>query len=280
MDLVHSSGKVNLTLRITGKLPSGYHELCSIFLRIDAIESLTIDRGMEDNVRVHFERASDMIQNRNILFKVLDVVRRAGESVPPLDMCLEKRVPPGTGLGCGSGNAAALLSWLARQGYGAWDCASAVGADVPFFCEGHKMALASGIGERIKPLDPSGLHLRGVIVIPAWRCMTAPAFQALDEYYGTAWPMNQAEAENEAFSVIETLRKGRRWGLLPNDFCGALMKRHAEYGALFDVFEDQRALAWGISGSGSSAFGIWDRADFPELPPHGPWIEDTLAFKM
>lgn len=281
MKTIPSSGKINLTLRITGKLPSGYHELTSVFLRISALESLTINRSMTDNVRVKFRYSSDIIQGQNILLKTLDVVRRQSSDVPFLDMLLEKRVPPGTGLGCGSGNAAALLEWLQLQGYCVEGCAAQIGADVPFFCRRAQAALASGIGDILEDLDMTGCSLRGAVVIPAWRCLTAPYFAALDAHFGQIWPVGHSEAKEEALRIARDLKNGTPLGLLPNDFCSVLMKEHGEYSVLFDAFKALGASAWGISGSGSSAFALWNKDRFPESLKGKlllPWIQDILEF--
>ncbi len=73
-------------------------------------------------------------------------------------IALQKEIPIGGGLGGGSSNAAALISWLnefealgmtekTRMALGA-----KIGADVPFFIQGGT-ALVRGIGEKITPLS-------------------------------------------------------------------------------------------------------------------------------
>ena len=132
MEFRNCWAKINLSLRVVGRLQSGYHDLCSVFFKIGPVDCLTINEDVEDNVRVIFSRTKSGIQGRNILLKALDRIRAAGIAVPPLDMRLEKRVPPGTGLGGGSGDAAALLDCLASAGYPVERFAAEIGADVPF----------------------------------------------------------------------------------------------------------------------------------------------------
>jgi len=46
-------------------------------------------------------------------------------------------------------------------------------------------------------------------------------------------------------------------GLLPNDFLAPLRRRHPEYERFFAVAEATGSFAWGVSGSGSTAFALF-----------------------
>ncbi|MGI6076153.1 MAG: 4-(cytidine 5'-diphospho)-2-C-methyl-D-erythritol kinase [Pyramidobacter sp.] len=269
--------KVNLTLRITGKLPSGYHSLCSVFMRVGPTDYLTISEAEEDNVRVKFKGIPADLPGRNILLRALDELRENGAALPPLEMCLEKSVPPGTGLGCGSGDAAGLLQLLAQRGVSVDDCARRIGSDVPFLLDGRALALVTGRGENIDFLGGS-LDLKTAVVIPRWRCSTAEMYGRADEFYESGWPMDSRGAKDEARRLVRRLRKREFCGLLPNDFAPPLMKDRSEYGELFEAFAARNALAWGITGSGSAAFALWDRESFCGTVLPFPWIENVLIF--
>lgn len=271
-------GKVNLSLRVVGRLQSGYHELCSVFFKIGPVDCLTINEDVEDNVRVIFSRRKSGIQGRNILLKTLDRIRAAGIVIPPLDMRLEKRVPPGTGLGGGSGDAAALLDYLASAGYPVERFAAEIGADVPFLLSRVPAALARGAGEKLSPLQAPSAQWRVVVVIPTWRCVTADMFARLDKYFHDEWKSTSEQACSEARQVFDRLVRGEFCGLLPNDFSDLLLRERGEYRALFADFCRTGAIAWGISGSGSSAFALWNKNDFRGFSTTLPWVEDVLVF--
>ena len=278
MTTVSCFGKLNLSLRLTGVLPSGYHELCSLFCKIGPIDSLTIDPALEDNVRVIFNRAKSANLGRNILFKAIEAARAECAAVPFLEMTLEKNVPPGTGLGCGSGDAAALLSYLSAYD-GATRAASSVGADVPFLCSSASLALAQGAGELVTPLKCDLSALCALIVIPEWRCQTPEMYKKVDAFYPPPPPKSVSEAQEEAAKLLDRLCSGEFCGLLPNDFTPVLLDEYPQYQELFQSFERQRAVAWGISGSGSAAFALW-RGAVPRFEPDLPWIEDTFIFPL
>ena len=87
------------------------------------------------------------LEGENIVAKALRIARENGFKVPYLNVKIHKSIMPGSGLGAGSGNAAAVLWWL-----GAQKLAAKVGADVPFLVSGLNLASVSGIGEHIEPL--------------------------------------------------------------------------------------------------------------------------------
>ncbi len=110
-----------------------------------------------------------------------------------------------------------------------------------------------------------------LLLVPRWRSKTYRAYALLDKYYGSCWALSQTEAETEAYSVVERLRKNEPVGLLPNDFLPPLSQIHSGYHELFSGLEASGALAWGLSGSGSAVFGLYSQGSFSKeqlLPLH------------
>lgn len=252
--LVPSAAKLNLSLRVTSLRSDGYHDIVSLFLRLPSAEVLAVSRA-DDADRVCVRGME--IEGENILSRALRYAREAGFEVPFLDVEIMKTLHPGSGLGAGSGNGAALLRWLAGGAdTPSWrEAARRTGADVPFLFSEFSLALVSGIGEVLEPLDPLSFH--AWIVFPDWSVGTENAYGALDRRYGGTYPLNEAEAWNEAASLCRRLRDGERVGLLPNDFAPGLMEKFPDYDKLFALFESAGSCAWGITGSGGAAFGLF-----------------------
>jgi len=258
--LIHylqSAAKINLTLRVTGRRPDGYHELRSIFHALPAIESLTIESDYGHNVRDVISVYGEVVRGKNILEDVLSSARKK-TAVEPLRIRLQKAIPPGSGLGGGSGNAAALISWLnMMRKENEKISGEEIGSDVPFFLSGARLATVKGRGEKIELLSESFPHLAVLVVIPSWKMPTAKAFSLLARKYEAGFPMNPETAEAEMNGVLETLHNNKIMGLLPNDFCAVLLEEHPEYKLLFSAFEESGSVGWGITGSGSAAFGLF-----------------------
>jgi 4-diphosphocytidyl-2-C-methyl-D-erythritol kinase len=152
--------KINLTLRVLGRRPDGYHQLDSLVAFADLADTLTLQPGDDDALDIAGPFASACGPAAgNLIFKALAAMR---ERIPGLKagrFSLEKNIPVAAGLGGGSADAAAALRLLARtNGLGASDprlaaAALAVGADVPV-CLDCRARIMRGLGdELLAPLD-------------------------------------------------------------------------------------------------------------------------------
>lgn len=241
--ILPSFAKINLTLRVMNKRSDGYHNLVSTFLKIPSGDVLYIS---ESTAGIDVVNSNIIIRGENIVAKALKIARQEGFKIPPLNIKIHKSIPPGSGLGAGSGNAAAIL-----QLFGAEKAASKVGADVPFLCSNHKMAIVSGIGEHVEKLA-ADYSLEGVIAIPDWQTETKSAYEELD---AMGYTFDLLFARTEMRDIYHA-NAGKKVGLLPNDFLKILIKKHPKYNELFKLFENAGAEAWGITGSGSAAFAL------------------------
>ncbi|MDO4952808.1 MAG: hypothetical protein Q4E34_03160 [Synergistaceae bacterium] len=243
--------KVNLTLHVLGRRSDGYHELRTVFWKKTGTEQLSVRRTESGNGSITVEGAK--IQGKNLLDSVLEFASRK-ISVPPLEIKLSKRYPQGSGIGAGSGNAAALLVWL-KENCGLIctpDEIAKLGADVLALAQDNTLNYAEGTGEKLFPLIEE-IKLPWLIVFPRWTSSTPAAYRKLDEYRGDFCP-EDADFAAEASEIVKKLSQNVRAGLLPNDFLAPALCEHPEYNTAFDVADGEGALAWGMCGSGSAMF--------------------------
>lgn len=236
--------KINLTLRVVNKRPDGYHNLVSTFKKIPSGDVLYIS---DSTVRADVVSANIPLKGENLVAKALRIAREEGFKIPYVNVKIHKSIPPGSGLGAGSGNAAAVLML-----FGAERVAPKVGADVPFLCSGCDIAMVSGIGDHIESVYKTP-EIHGVIAIPNWETETKSAYSELD---ALGYEMGIMLARTEARDIYYA-NAGRRVGLLPNDFLKVLLKNHPKYNELFRMFESSDAsYCWGVTGSGSAVFAV------------------------
>src|SRR4051794_9425040 len=138
---VLAPAKITLSLRVTGVRPDGYHLIDAEMVTVDLCDQLVISGGdgLELVTDDHRPVPDD---DDNLVRRALDLTGRTAH------VRLEKRIPPGAGLGGGSADAAAILRWA---GEGDLERAATIGADVPFCLIGGRAAVR-GIGEVVEPL--------------------------------------------------------------------------------------------------------------------------------
>jgi 4-diphosphocytidyl-2-C-methyl-D-erythritol kinase len=249
----NSFAKINITLRITGIRDDGYHNIYSLFSRISASERLDISISNNDGDIVN--SAGIIIDGENIIAKTLKIAREFCPDIPFMDISVYKTIPPGMGLGGGSGNAGAMLDFIGVKL--PINAISKIGADVPFFSANCETAIVHGIGDKVNPVHK--LQLYTAIILPKWNCITGNAYKLLDKYWDSkgGYPADEDRAKEELASIYSLLASGKFVGLLPNDFAPRLIEENTLYNKIFDIFCDIGAVAWGITGSGASIFAMF-----------------------
>ncbi|MGI6443167.1 MAG: hypothetical protein GXZ13_01030 [Synergistaceae bacterium] len=249
--------KFNLTLRVLAKKDDGYHEICSLFWKKKGLDRLTITDISDDNVCDKLTIKGFTINNTNILMKTIFWARSLGCKIPPLQLELEKNMPIGSGIGGGSGNAAALILLLKKY-YGLKTSnieISKLGSDIPFLCGESDMAEVRGIGEKIEDINHD-LDFVSLLVFPKWEISTVEAYSKVDTYWQGNFS-DKIKANQEVSTILGRLKRGEKIGLLPNDFFEPILEEHQEYDRAQKIAEDSDALAWGLSGSGSAFFALY-----------------------
>ena len=157
--------KLNLFLHVTGRRADGYHSLQTAFQLIDLADWL--DYTVRDDGEI--VRAGDLAWSaeQDLVVRAARALRDATGCRLGVSISVTKRIPPGSGMGGGSSDAATTLLalnrlWglgLTRQELAA--IALPLGADVPFFLHGGN-AFAEGVGEQLQPIVTRSLWF-GVI---------------------------------------------------------------------------------------------------------------------
>jgi len=177
--------KVNLTLRVLGRRPDGYHDIESLVTFAEVADRVTLHPGAEIGVTVGGPFARD-IEGANLLERALGLLREVDGELTLGVVALEKNLPVAAGLGGGSADAAALLRAVRRANTERatrvpwYDIARRLGADVPV-CLAGVPAMMRGIGDHIAPLAgmPGGAPLPAVLANPRRPLQTARVFGAL-----------------------------------------------------------------------------------------------------
>ena len=282
--------KINLYLRVGKRLPNGYHELDTLFLPLsepcDFLDISWNDNGKGKNVdergdlTVEFS-VGGIDPARNTLTRAHAWYASLTGFSPALRVTVQKNIPHGAGLGGGSADAAVLLRYLqeeaAKAGYPALNQAelleqsAAIGADVPFFLLG-TAANATGIGEKLVPVDNPYVGCFLVLVCPDIAVSTAWAFAALDDLRkahncsgaGDPAQAHAGKQKSEKISTLGLTSAGHRdtyslaHGALPgNDFEDLVFTRYPQLKRLYRWLCGTDADVVRMSGTGSSLFALF-----------------------
>ena len=258
-----SHAKINLGLKILNKRKDNYHNLYSLFIELALSDELIFSPAID--FKLSADCANNIqfpLDNTNLISRAYELMRQeAGSVSSEYAVHINKVIPLGSGLGGGSSNAAFTLKalnelWKMNYSINKLETLGAkLGADVPFFIRGG-FQLAEGIGEKLTPQNDHTLHgLHFLLIIPPFHISTPDAYRSLNI------PLRTVENHSKFAPVSEPVN----WQLFDNDFEKVFRKTYPEIGDIKENLQDAGALYAGLSGSGSTVFGVFDNLKTAEL---------------
>jgi 4-diphosphocytidyl-2-C-methyl-D-erythritol kinase len=178
--------KVNLALHVRSREPDGYHRIETIFAFCEDGDRLSVREGEGLSLQCVGPFGSRLgAPQDNLVFRAARALRRRAGVTAGAALLLDKNLPPASGIGGGSADAAAALRLLSRW----WSIeaepeelhalARELGADVPA-CLDSRLARGEGRGDVLTPMigDLTGTPL--LLVNPGLPLSTASVFRAWD----------------------------------------------------------------------------------------------------
>lgn len=258
MDKIYTKtrAKINLTLNILNKRDDGYHNLESVFQKINLYDELYIEKNTSNLMTIDCTKP-ELNGECNLIYKAYIKLKQKYPIISGINIKLLKKIPMQAGLGGGSADCAGFLLAMNKlfdlnmNMYDLIDIGKTLGADVPA-CLFKSAVKGEGIGEIITKINTK-LKYYLVIIKPEISCSTGAMFQVLDnsnitQKYNTDIVIQALEANNlqlladNLYNVFEEI--------------------------LIDEVKDVKnnliangALASLLSGSGSCVFGIFENKD-------------------
>jgi 4-diphosphocytidyl-2-C-methyl-D-erythritol kinase len=253
---VDTPAKVNLTLRVVGNRPDGYHELESVVVAAGLSDRLSFEPA--DGLHFTCDDPSVPSGDDNLVMKAARLLREFCGTGQGARIYLQKRIPAGRGFGGGSSDAAACLAGLNAL----WQCGKGLselaalgarlGSDVPLFF-GSPVAVMRGRGERIEPLAAR----------PAWHAALAwPRYgnPTADVYAAYDRRPPSADGRPGATDILRVMGGPARGAapFLVNDLEPAARGLRSDGVSVRTLLENAGAAAVGMTGSGSAYFALAD----------------------
>ncbi|MCX5699709.1 MAG: 4-(cytidine 5'-diphospho)-2-C-methyl-D-erythritol kinase [Candidatus Omnitrophica bacterium] len=187
---IKSFAKLNLYLQVLNKRKDNFHNLSTLFARIDLADTLTFRKRSDSLIKIKCDSRQVPKDKANLCYRAAALLKQELKLSLGIEIELKKRIPVGAGLGGGSSNAASVLLGLNRF----WNLnlsrtrlvklGAKLGSDVPFFIYQAKFALGSQRGDKIKPLiSLNKLKLWFILVYPNIKVSTPWIYQKFDVYF-------------------------------------------------------------------------------------------------
>ena len=177
--IVKAPAKVNLYLDVITKRPDGYHNIETVFERIDLSDWIRIS-AISSGIKIICTDNAIPTNANNTAYKAARLLIGRYRLNCGFRIEIDKRIPQAAGLGGGSSDAAAVLSGICNllklriKKEALLEIAAKIGADVPFFVSGYSRAFATGIGEKLVSLRQHKMYI--LLVIPSIRIYTSSVY--------------------------------------------------------------------------------------------------------
>ncbi|HKQ32908.1 MAG TPA: 4-(cytidine 5'-diphospho)-2-C-methyl-D-erythritol kinase [Thermodesulfobacteriota bacterium] len=259
-----SPAKVNLTLEVIGKRPDGYHDIRSLMQPVDLFDEVTVKTTDTEGIELSSSGVEIPEGEDNLAWKAADVYLRECGLDTGVSITIKKKIPPGSGLGGGSSNAAAVLIGLNRLTEALTEeklfgLSPRLGADVAFFLRS-VASVAEGIGERINVIKDFPLFFY-VILCPNLHVSTVDVYTRWDE-------LNAGNPRDRAMSDIEELveRFKEETDVFPlrNDLEESAFGLYPQIKSFKQILSSLDVKNVLMSGSGSAVYAVFRN----ELPAH------------
>lgn len=260
MLFLNSPAKLNLYLEVINTRKDKYHNIKTVFERIDLSDKIILNPRCDKTIRITSDIAGFPCGSANLAYRAARLLQANLKIKRGVDIKIFKRIPVGAGLGGGSSNAASVLMGLNKL----WGLnlrrkelvkfAASIGSDAPFFIYNSPFAQGTGRGDKITPLSIlDRVRLWHVLVVPKIKVLTPLIYKKWDKNLALTRPIYNAKI------LILALKK-KDFFLISKALFNSLeeitAKLYPQVKCLRDRLLQMRLQSISMSGSGPAVFGI------------------------
>ncbi|MCM8796748.1 MAG: 4-(cytidine 5'-diphospho)-2-C-methyl-D-erythritol kinase [Candidatus Omnitrophica bacterium] len=264
--VLKSYAKLNLYLSIRQKRKDNYHNLDTLFERIDLCDIITLGNRQDSLIRITCENRDVPTDASNLCYQAARLIQKQCTIKRGVDIRIDKNIPVGSGLGGGSSNAATVLMGLNQL----WklglprrtlcNFAKEIGSDVSFFIHNIPFARGRGRGEKIEPLQQlSRLRLWHVLIVPKLHLRTPFIYRKWDEFTKKNKKARLTRQTLNVRILISLLKKEKLrdlTGLLFNELEQVVFLNYPQLRGIKELLIHSGLDVALMSGSGGTIFGI------------------------
>lgn len=289
-----SPAKLNLFLKVQNKRPDGFHNIITIFERINLSDEISFKLLPNKTIRIVCDHPHVPLGPKNLVYKVARLFQDRFHVKQGVEIKIEKRIPVAAGLAGGSSNAATALLGLNHI----WKLnlnqaeelsyAREVGSDVAFFLYDTSWALGTERGDHIEKLNIK-TKLWHILVVPrikmySWKVYGGLSFDVFIPLTCSGYrervvnnpnkrgalnhKLQLTKKNDNANILIHNLKKGsilEVGQLLSNDLEDVIIRLCPRLEKLKDRLKSLNTQGVMISGSGPAVFGLTATQEYAEV---------------
>ena len=249
--------KINLSLRVLRKLSSGYHKIQSLVAFTDMHDTIVVSekKGTRDSIIFSGQFTKGIDKKFNTISKTLNLLRKMKQiRTKRFNLNIKKNIPPGSGLGGGSANAATIINFLYKskkiklKKKLIYKLANQIGSDVPILLN-KTTTLITGKRDKIVRYKKN-FKLIILIVYPNVNCSTKRVYSKNKNF---SRPKPDASYSIRSKSKLIDFLKSE-----PNDLEESTVKIYPIVRKIINIISNQRGCYFSrLTGSGSACFGVF-----------------------
>ena len=254
--VLQSPAKLNLYLEVLNKRSDGFHNIVTLFERINLCDRITLKSTTSCRIQIHCNHPDVPLDSKNLVYKVARLLQEDFALTQGVEIRIEKRIPVAAGLAGGSSNAATVLMGLNQL----WNLklsqakllfyARKIGSDVAFFLYKTSWALGTQRGDKIKALKLKR-KLWHVVIVPRIKMYSWKVYGGLK--------LRLTKRNDNVNILIHKLRKNNRTvlnRLLINDLEAVVIRFSPPILRLKEELKSFNTQGVMVSGSGPAVFAV------------------------
>mgnify|MGYP000319887735 CR=1 FL=1 len=251
--IIFSNAKLNIGLNIIKKRFDDYHDIQTIYIPISLYDIIEIIPSNKDEFIFYGESCNELNKSieENTCYRALMIIKDKVK-LPPIKVIIYKKIPMKSGLGGGSSNAVFFVKLLNEifnlkfSIYEIFDIVKQIGLDCAFFVY-NKPMYGKGKGDILKKINLNLKQYKCALII------------SNNINISTKFAYALVKPKKPSFNLFNITKINiEDWkNFVVNDFEIPMFKIYPELKCYKDYLYEQGALYAGMTGSGSTIFGIF-----------------------
>lgn len=256
---IKARAKVNLNLEILEKRKDNYHNIKSVFQKVNLYDEIYIQKSKNDDCKIQ-TNIEELNNKENIIYKAYLKLKEHNPSITGINIKINKKIPMQAGLAGGSTDCASFILGMNKlfnlklSKNQIEDIGKSLGADV-VPCLYNRAVLVEGIGDIITKIN-TNLKYYILIIKPEISCNTKTMYQKLD----SKSYIKQIHKSEEIINALENNNIEKLSNNLYNVFENVIEENETIQNLKKELIKNG-AIGSAMTGSGSCVYGIFENKE-------------------